>query len=62
MKGYPVKLQLIANNLFKINTDKKVCDFDMKKYKYLISKFQKYQEEMSTSFGSFQLKNIILSL
>ena len=30
MKGYPVKLQLIANTLFKLNTDKKVCDFDMK--------------------------------
>ena len=60
MQGYPEKYQLNANNLFKLQADKKVCDFDIKKYKYLISKFQKYQEEMSYSFGSIKLKNMIL--
>ena len=60
MHGYPVKFQFNANTLFKLQADKKVCDFDMKKYKYLISKFQKYQEDMSNSFGSIKLKNMIL--
>ena len=61
MQGYPVEFQLNANSFLKLQGDKNVSDFDMKKYKFLISKFQKYLEEMSHSFGSFKLKNLILT-
>ena len=61
MQGYPVEFQLNANRLFKSQSNKKDCDIDMKKYEFLISKFQKYLQEMSNSFGSFKLKKIIFS-
>ena len=61
MQEYPVKYQLIANKLYNSLAVYKLSDFDMKKYDFLIDKFQKYQEKMSDSFGSFELKNIIFN-
>ena len=53
MQEYPVKYQLIANKLYNSLAVNKLSDFDMKKYDFLIDKFQKYQEKMSDSFVSF---------